>query len=244
MSEKGHAKNLENLKKARDFADSWKTKYAPTNPVIALTNMNSVVSAADTVSDALQTTIIPYRHATAAAEDLFAPLSKLITRAMKSFSISGVPASAIEDAETYARKIQGKRKTPAAQDNPATADVDESEKSHSASQMSRTQRVENLDALILHFKSYPVYDPNEIDLKTATLEALSAQLKAAIEAVSDAFVPYSNKLAERDEIYYAPETGLIYVGRLFKGYVESFGRDSAEWNQVKDLKFDLYKRRG
>ena len=43
--------------------------------------------------------------------------------------------------------------------------------------MSRTQRVENLDALILLLESVGLYDPNEPDVQTATLKNISIDLK-------------------------------------------------------------------
>jgi hypothetical protein len=238
MSEQGHAKNLENLRKARDFATSWGAKYAPPNPLLQVTNFNAVITAAETVADEVQETRTPYRNATAAAADAFEPLSELITRVMNALKISGVPASVIEDADTYARKIKGKRATPAAVDDPSTPDIDESQASHSASQMSRAQRIESLDSLNLLLESQTLYKPNEAPLKTASLKDYSTDLKTKTEAVQTTFVPYSNKLAERDEIYYADETGVVTLGRMFKLYVQAaFGRDSAEWNQVKNLEF-------
>jgi hypothetical protein len=242
-NEKGHAKNLENLKKARDFAVSWGAKYAPSNPLLLLTNLNAVVNAAEAVADDLQAARTPYRNATAAAEDAFTPLSRLATRLVRGLEASGVPESVVEDARTYSRKIRGKRLAPAIQDDPDTPDIDESESSHSASQMSRAQRIENLDALILLVEAQALYDPNENDLKVVTLTNLSTDLKAKTQTVSAAFIPYSNKMGERDEIYYADKTGVVDIGNLFKKYVSSFGLDSVEYNQVKDLEFNRYKRR-
>lgn len=244
MSEKGHAKNLENLKKERDFATSWGAAYAPSNPVLLLTNINAVITAAENAADVLQAARAPYRNATAAAEEAFAPLSKRVTRVMNALEVSGVSEAVVKDAETYARKIQGRRATAAVADNPATPDVDESEASYSASQMSRTQRIENLDALVLLLETQTLYNPNEADLKIDALQDLSADLKTKLQAVSTAFVAYSNALGARDEIYYANGTGIVAIGNLFKKYAQAaFGSDSAEYNQVKDLEFKKYKRR-
>jgi len=244
MSEKGHAKNLENLKKARDYAVSWGTGYNPTNPILDLANINAVIASAETVADELQTARTPYRNATAAAQDAFDPLSGLTTRVMNALKVSGVPASVIEDAETYSRKIRGKRQSPAAVDDPSTPDVDESESSHSASQMSRVQRIENLNALNSLLDSQSPYKPNETELQTAALQTVTADLEAKTEAVNQTFTAFSNKLGDRDEIYYTNDNAVVTVGNLFKKYSQAaFGTDSTEYNQVKDLEFKKYKRR-
>lgn len=243
MSEQGHAKNLEHFKSARNFAVSWGAKYVPSNPILLLTNLNSIITAAEPALAEVTAAKTPYRNATAAAQDAFAPLSELITRVMNALKVSGVPASVIEDAKTYSRKIKGQSKTPKPQDDPNTPEFDESAAANSTSQMSRTQRIENLAALISLLKSQTLYAPNETDLKVATLEALLDDLQAKTDAVQAAFVALSNKRAARDAVFYTKGTGLVDVGRLFKNYVESFGRKSPEWLQIKPLQFKEIKRK-
>lgn len=243
MAETGHAKNLESIKFARDFAASWGIKYAPSNPFLLLTNLNNIIDDAEPALDEVIGAKTPYRNATAAAQDAFAPLNELITRVMNALKVSGASASIFEDGKTYSRKVKGQSKKPKAKDDPNSPDFDESEKANSTSQMSRTQRIENLDALISLLISNVLFNPNEIDLQTATLSALSADLKAKTAAVQSAFVVLSNKRAARDAVFYTDETGLVAVGNLFKRYVESFGRKSAEWNQVKGLKFEIIGRK-
>lgn len=243
MSEQGHAKNLEHFKSARAYAVSWGAKYVPSNPLLLLTNFNSIITAAEPALADVIAAKTPYRNSVAAAQDAFLPLSELITRVMNALKASGVPASIFEDAKTYSRKIKGQSKTPKPKDDPNTPNFDESEKANSTSQMSRTQRIEYLDALISLLIAQTLYAPNEVELKTVTLSALSADLKAKTQAVQTTFIALSNKRAARDAIFYTKGTGLVDVGRLFKDYVESFGRKSPEWNQVQPLEFKEIKRK-
>ena len=244
MGETGHIKNLENLGIAIDFATSWGVKYAPSNPMLDIAAMSAKLSAGEAEMDTVQTNKTPYRNATAACEDAFDPLSKLTTRIMKTMKASGIPESVQEDAATYARKIKGQRKTPKVVDDPATPDVDESDKSHSASQMSRTQRIENFDALRSLLSSQPLYAPNENDLKNNALKGYSDDLKLKVAAVGDTFVPYSNSMASRDDVLYKDTDSVFQIGRLFKIYVEgAFTRNSSEWAQIKNLEFRDLRRK-
>lgn len=237
MAETGHAKNLENLKKLRDFAVGWGAVYTPSNPLLLINALNALIAAAEAALDGVQTARTPYRNATAAAEDAFAPLSKLMSRVRQNLKASGVPASVLDDADTYFRKIKGKRKTKAVADNPQTP-ADESDASHSASQMSRTQRIQFLEALVLLLGSQSLYAPNESDLRTTTLNSYAADLQSKTDAVQTNFVPYSNKMGDRDRIYYGSETSVVKVASLFKSYVQAaYGRDSSQWTQVKNIKF-------
>ena len=165
MAESGHAVNVANFKKARDIAAGWGAKYVPSNPLLAVASLTSAATAAEASLDDVQANTTPYRNATAACDDAFEPLSKLITRVMKTMKASGIAGSVIEDADTYARKIKGERKTPAIKNDPATSGVDESKASVSASQLSRTQRIEHFDSLRSLLDAQPLYAPNENDLK-------------------------------------------------------------------------------
>lgn len=244
MAETGHAKNLENFKKDRDFAVSWGAAYTPSNPLLRVSNLNAIIAASETSSDTVQTARTPFRAATAAAEDSFAAVNERMTRVRQTLKASGARASTLADADTYFRKIKGKRASKAVVDNPATPAIDESDASHSASQMSRAQRIESLEALILLLEAETLYNPNEADLTTAALNALLDDLRAKTDAVQSAFVPYSNALAARDQIYYADATSLVAVASLFRAYVQAaFGRNSSQWAQIKDQEFRKYRRR-
>jgi len=238
MAETGHAINVANLQKAVQLATGWGAKYQPSNPLISIVNMTAAATTAEDSLDDVQTTTTPYRNATAAADDAFEPLSKLITRVVKAMKAQGIAASVIEDANTYARKIKGERATPKKKDDPSTPNVDESKSSVSASQMSRTQRIEHFDNLNSVLGSQSLYAPNEDDLKLSTLKAYSTDLKAKTNTITTTFVPFSNSLSARDQVLYTNDDCVVKVGKLFRTYVEAaFGRTSSEWNQVKGLTF-------
>jgi hypothetical protein len=244
MSETGHAKNVENLKKAKDFAVSWGSKYAPSNPNLIISNISKLIDDAEDALNEVQGNKTPYRNATAACEEVFAPLSKLTTRIIKTLQASGISDTIIEDAKTYSRKIQGRRKVSKKEVEPNNTAVDETSVTHSASQMSRTQRIENLDSLQLLVNAQELYKPNENDLKVTALLALSEDLKAKTQTVGTTFISFSNSLNNRDAILYDNELNIVSIGKLFKIYVEAaFGRNSNEWNQVKNLIFKNYSRK-
>jgi hypothetical protein len=244
MAETGHAKNVEYLKKARDFAVSWGSKYAPTNPNLLIAAINNLIENADNMLDAVQTNKTPYRNATSACEEAFAPLGKLTTRIIKSLQASGVSALVIEDAKTYSRKILGQRKTAKKVVDPNNPAVNESPTTHSTSQMSRVQLIEHFDSLRSLSEAQDVYKPNEADLKTNSLQEYSENLKAKTQTVGTSFVEFSNSLKTRDDVLYDDEVNVVAIGKLFRIYVESaFGRGSNEWNQVKGLVFKSYSRK-
>lgn len=143
------------------------------------------------------------------------------------------------------RKLQGTR---------ATAKISEEDKQNlaaegkevnqiSASQMGYDNRLENFYKLIMLLGSIPQYNPNEEDLKIATLTAMYEDLKVKNFAVVDANTPLSNARIARNEVMYAPLTGLVDVSFDTKVYIKSvFGASSPQYKQVSKLEFKSLAR--
>ncbi|HQU86579.1 MAG TPA: hypothetical protein PKY59_25835 [Pyrinomonadaceae bacterium] len=236
--ERGHAKNLETIKKMRSYGESWGASFNPTNRITKLPFIAQRIADAETVADELIELRAPYRVASSTAEDAFDELSPLVTRFERGFRGSGVPDSAVEDLKTYTRKVKGSSRR---EDSKATLEVPE--KAHSVSQLSRTNRIENLDSAIAIADEYG-FNPNEPDLKPAAMQTYSDGLKAKTEAVTAAFIPVDNKLDERDEIYYLAEDSLYEIWKAFKDYtISAYGTDSPQWEQIKGLEFDPAPRK-
>jgi|GEM_PF-2955910 len=244
MAELGHAIYVENLTAAIQIATAWGSKYDPSNPLLSIASMTKTRDAGAAAIDATQQSIVPYRNATNAAKigfDRINPLARRVIPAMKGQGI--IDPGAIDDVKFIIRKLTGRRATPAIKDDPNTTNVNEAEKSNSASQMSRTQRIENVENLSLQLGSYADYKPNESDLTAAGITAFAGELRALVDGVTNSFVPYSNNLSDRDDKLYNNPDSVVKVGNMFKAYVESkFTRDSDEWRQVEKLVFKNQSR--
>lgn len=236
--ERGHAKNVETIKKLHLYGTSWGASFNSTNPILKINFIAQRITDAETVRDGLIEVRAPYRVAASTAEDAFDDLSPLVTRFERGFKVSGVPDSAVEDLKTYTRKIKGASKP---KNSAATLEVPET--SHSTSQMSRTNRIENLDAAVAIAEEYG-FNPNEVDLKPTAMQTYSDGLKAKTEAVTQTFIPVDNKLDERDQIYYLAEDSLYEIWKAFKDYtISAYGTDSPQWEQIKGLEFEFIPRR-
>ncbi len=242
MADSSHVKNLENLKKERDFALGWGANYQPSHPDLDPAAMTALILSAEGMLNNVQDNRTPYRNATAACEDGFLLLTPLAQRIRRAAKASGCPQSFLDDLATPIRKILGYRAKPKKKDDPDTP-VDESKDSVSASQLDRQSRIEHLDEARSLLESQSLYKPNETDLKTASIKVFSADLQAKVDAISATFVPFANSLDDRDDVFYINATNVYNTGTLFKEYVlAAFGRNSNEWNQVKGLQFRNLKR--
>jgi len=240
MSEKGHAKNIANFLLLVEFVVAFGAVYNPSNALITLASLNATKTAAEALLDKLNTKFAALTNAVNAREILFANLSALTTRIVNAVKASGASDQFVADVKTLARKIQGRRKSEKAIDDPNTPE-DESKKAHSASQMSYSNRAENFSTLTALAKSEPIYAPNEADLKTSTLEDHYDDLKDSNESVDTAYVGASGVRVERDNFLYDDESGLVEQATLVKAYVKSlFGANSPEYKQIKGIEFKRY----
>ncbi|WP_372648007.1 hypothetical protein [Draconibacterium sp.] len=239
-SETGHAVNVANFNQLIIFVTGYGEAYNPSNEAIALRALQTVATDATATLDAIYSAQGPYNNAVAAREVVFDPLSKLVTRVMNMLKVSGVSKEVYDSVNTVARKIKGQRATPkaTAPENGEEGEETTETKTRSTSQMSYDSREENFAKFIQLLSAIPEYAPNEVELQVATLTTLSNELQAKNSAVINAEVPLSNARIQRNNILYAPTTGLVETAGNVKTYVKAiFGATSPQYKQISKLRF-------
>ncbi|MEI8203702.1 MAG: hypothetical protein WCH34_11850 [Bacteroidota bacterium] len=245
-SETGHAKNVAHFGDLIIYLITLGTAYAPVKPSLLIAALQTKFTSAKDALSAINALLPDWSNAINAREIVFSPLSKLITRVVAAVEASDVSIQFINDVKFYARKLQGKRATPkkaTIADDPSTPE-DESQKSISASQMSFDNRIENMDKLIDLLSSQSNYNPNEDDLKVASLTILHTSMKTTNTAVITTSSPLSNARINRDVILYHKVTGLVKISKEVKAYVKSvFGATSPQFKLVSKFKFTTPKQK-
>ena len=241
QNEAGNAINVANFEDLISFCTGYGAAYNPTKATLSLSELNKKHLQARAAMDGVNSALPANTNAINAREQVFAPLTKLVTRIPYAVVASDAPANAVADVKTLVRKLQGRRATPKVKDDPATP-ADESENSNSSSQQSFDNRVEFLDKLIQLLAGLPGYKPNEPELNAASLTALLANMKAANSTVINSATPLSNARIKRNDELYHPQTGLVVIAANVKAYVKSvFGLSSPQYKQLTKLKFKIVK---
>lgn len=102
--------------------------------------------------------------------------------------------------------------------------------------------IEHIEKLINLLSSIPAYNPNESELKIASLNTLLTSMKLSNTAVIGAYTTWSNARIVRNDLLYKKITGLVDVAFECKNYVKSiFGATSSQYKQVSKLKFKKMK---
>jgi len=233
VQETGHAKNVANFEDIISFCTGYGATYNPSQNRIKLAPLNSLHTNAQSALNNVNIALAPWIISVNERQLAYEPLSKLTTRLINALDASGETAKIVADARTIGRKITGVRKSKKI-DSPNPED----KKSISASQQSYDNRLENFSKLKVLLEQVSIYDPNETELKIATLEILITDLKTKNTAVVSTTTPLSNARIDRDKILYNKNTGLIDVALEVKKYVKSvFGASSPEYKQISSIRF-------
>ena len=179
-SETGHAKNVANFEILISFCIGYGETYNPSRDALKVANLQTLLTAAKAAIEDCKAKETAFDNTTDARKQSFATLKALGTRIVNSFSVSGVTDSILEGARTINRKLQGQRANTSAASEPAptegTTTATPSPATVSSSQQSYDNLVEHLNGLIELVSSHEEYNPNETELKVATLQTYLADV--------------------------------------------------------------------
>lgn len=239
--ETGHAKNVANFKRMITFCVSYQTDYSPSKQALQVANLQVQLSNAENVLANVKTTERAFNNATNLRMDAFSPLKKLATRVVNALEATEATKETIKDAVSINRKIQGKRANKKEVQEEKPVDVNATppaDKKISASQQSYDQLIEHTAKLLQLVSTEVSYNPNEVDLKVATLQSVLSNLNAANEAVINAYTQWSNTRIERDQLLYNPVNGIVKTAADIKKYVKSvYTATGPKYKQISSLEF-------
>lgn len=230
-SETGHAKNIANLTALNSFNAGLGANYQPSNPLLVLATMQTQYTNCNTLQAAVNTQNGIFKPVVNARIIEFKDVKPLARKMRSATKSCGASIEFVADVNTLVTKIIGERaeKAKPTETDPAGT---------SASQQSYDNITNNFQALVALLTAEPLYAPNEVPLKVATLTAKQAAMHAANNAVKAGVVSYNNAIIARNKALYATKTGLVDVGQNSKEYIRStFGFSSPEFKQVVRFKF-------
>ena len=243
--ESGHAKNTANFDHLIALLLTYSTNYTPSNPSLAITNLQTVLTNAQTALTTVKNEYNGWKNATNSREIAFEPLKGLSTRLLNTLMSVGANEQTIKDYKTLNAKVQGSKLTKADAGIIEDPNADAANKTTlpvkktvSVSQQSFDNLIEHYDKIIKLLASVPAYNPTEVALKVATLQTTLANLKTVNTAAYTSYAKVSNARIARNKILYENPDALIVLAKAVKAYIKGkFGATSAEYGQVSSIKF-------
>ena len=242
-SETGHAKNVANFETLISFCTGYGATYNPSRDALKVANLQTLLTTAKAAIADCKAKETAFDNATDARKESFSTLKALGTRIINALSVSGVADSVVEGARTINRKLQGQRANGTATTEPApTEGTAAAPTTASSSQQSYDNLAEHFNGLIELVGSHTEYNPNETELKVATLQTYLTELKTANTNVVNANTDWSNSRISRDNTLYADTTGLVDIALDVKAYVKSvYNSTSPQYGQISGIEFKRAK---
>ncbi len=236
MAESVDGQLLSEFRKMIDFcmADA---NFNPPNVILQIAQLEAKYAAGLAVVSDVSAQIAPFKVAVNERQQAFDGIGGYGVRVRNMTKASGASAEMLADMLTYTRKLRGSRAGVAPIDNPDTPE-NEALNTHSVSQTSYAALVEHFRNLTNLAKNEPLYQSNETDLRTNSLDDYIVNLETKNTNVANKFVPLSNSRAGRDTLLYTNSDSVVDVALLVKAYVSAaFGKNSTLYGQLKSLKF-------
>lgn len=233
--EKGHAKQIDNFALLISFIAGYGSVYNPSKDALKLPQLQALLANANASIDNVTTQLALYSDTVTIRQEEFAVLKPLSTRIMSALKSSNASPKKIQNAQTYHRKIQGRRASPS-----KAADLTSgtpSDNSISVSQQSYTQQIQHFSSLLAVIKTEDSYMPNEVDLQLLSLDSKKAHLANRNQEIANAIVNISNARLNRNEILYNGPNSIYEIAMDAKDYIRSiFGTTSQQFAQIKGIK--------
>lgn len=219
-NEQTHAKNLDNLRTAISIGESIGAPYQPSKNLIDLAKLGQFADTFDNKLEAINDVLPAENLAVKARMAAFKLVSGRTTKIMQAAKGQGLDAGEMAMLKTTANAIRGIRVTAKTPDDPNTPE-DESKKSVSSSNRSYAGMLESLDLYVEQLKSLAGYTPNEAEYQTATLETWVNGLNTLNQTAIDAKGPPRTARNDRDAFAYNKTDGLIVRMTMMKNYVKT-----------------------
>lgn len=231
VNETGHSVNVDHFLAIKTIVISLGHSYSPANSLLQLENLETLYASSKTANDGVAVSLVAWKDKVSNRQLLMNPLSKLVTRVLRALKSGGAGDETITQGTGIARKIQGTRA------GKQTAETEET-RTVSSSQLSISQRISNFRTLLEFLATIPTYSPTPEDLTLASLQTLLVNMESANVAVIAAEATLAKARQHRDDLLYAPVTGLTAVAQAVKDEIAAvFGFGSPVHKQVLRVKF-------
>lgn len=211
--------------------------YNPPNLVLEIAKLEQKLAAGIAGIEDIGVKIAPNKFAINARQTAYEEAISLVRGSRNILKAGGASAQTLADADTFARKVFGVRKSKKKEDDPNTPG-NEAAENHSASQQSYDAILGNIRSYIQIVSNEPLYTPNESKFTVANLTTVADDLEAKNNAVSTTFVPLNTARIVRDDLLYTGELCLCNLAALVKVYVKAIhGPKSQFYKTVNAISF-------
>jgi hypothetical protein len=236
----GHKENVTNLNVLSSHVSSFGIGYNPSNPLLAVSNLDQISKNGQMLNDAVDSAEINLHNARTARSNSFENLDSLTDRSVNALKVSGVSPQTIEQAKSLAREVHGRRASQILTEEEIAVAKTKGEaiKQVNVHNSSFNSILNSFSKYVSFVNTVSEYRPNEPDINPAGLDMKLNELKTKSTDVLNAETGYDTARFNRNTALYADNTGLVDTAMLVKTYIKSaFGSTSSQYKQISNLTF-------
>jgi hypothetical protein len=213
-----------------DVVMSFGNKYRPTLDRLTVPELERLLENARRTIEEVDRLLPSALSAESKRHDAFADLLPRATRVGAAARVSDIESEVLTRIEEVVRKIHGTRHHRVKPDD---------EGNHvSVSQVSFSEQIEHLRQLVDLVDTQENYHPDEEDITSSALRKYALVLADLNNHALATIPPLTAARQERNEVLFAPKTGLIDTALGVKDYVKSvFGSNSPQFKEVNHISF-------
>lgn len=249
----GHARNAANFKEVIIILKNLNGKWKPVQDILTVPNLEILQTLCESKLSALNYAMSVDTIKTADRVKAYKPLNDLILRSFAAMKSAGMDTSTIDRAKTLKdlingsnimqatkrrQKEMGKRQLMAVTEG---GTLPEEPKTHSVSQQSYDERLDNFEKYISLLETAGNYATNQTELSIDALKKFRNNLNLANDETNHAYDLVTHQRAERNEILYGDIDSLIVRLDLIKNeLISSEGTQGVTYKKICTYRFANY----
>lgn len=237
----GHRTNLTNTKKLITILEGA-PEYQPTDSDMAPVDYKAKITLSRTTNNAITPLYYTYRDAESQRKVVFIYADKVEQASYDYFiSLKGLTDFQKQEGKHWHSKFNGLR----IGDIPVIPEGEEDTSSHSVSQQDFAYKIEFFNNLLNVYNQCGKYVITDPKISLTAIQAVIDDMIAKNRDVDQHFLPWENKMRDRDILMYEKETGLIDTGIRMKAYCASiWPRNTEFFKKINSIKLRNFKRKG
>ena len=244
VSEKTHAKNIENTHVVNSIITSIGGTWQPNNALITPSEMTDFENTFGGLMQSVNAAVSGEQAKVGAQIAVFKDVSKRVSKILKAAAGQGLADEFMANLRSTSNRLNAVRVNKDTPDtSPAGAPPTNTKATASVSRRSYAGILESLDLLDEQLKTNKNYKPNEIEFQSATVSTWVSDLRAVHNAALDSKVATRNARNSRNAYAYNPATGILKRMNAVKAYAETIlDKNDPRFKQLKKLKFADYSK--
>jgi DNA repair exonuclease SbcCD ATPase subunit len=231
-----HVKNADAFSKLVGFCTGYGGKYNPGRPNLRIESMSTQLDEVRQAFEEVKNAQANLNNHVNKRKQKYDQLSRLASSILRALEASGASVEKQDHARQFVHQMMGS--TPKSCAPIPSGEAQPEKRTKANLQLAYVSKADSFSKLVKAVSTEPLYVVNEPDLSPQGLTTVVTELEQLNQQVDEARKNWRNTLIARNDALYSKSRSVYSTALAVKKYVRAiFGHDSAQYAQVKALRF-------